>query len=59
MVVMEAMAHGVVPACTNVGGIPCHIIDGVTGFLVAGDETEEDRGTLSLYCPVCQMTDPF
>ena len=41
LVIMEAMAHGVVPACTAVGGIPAHVIDGVTGFLVAGDEAEE------------------
>jgi len=41
LVVMEAMAHGVVPVCTNVGGISEHIAHGVNGFLVdnaAGNE---------------------
>lgn len=37
MVMMEAMAHGVVPICTNVGGISWHISHGVNGFLVAGN----------------------
>jgi glycosyltransferase involved in cell wall biosynthesis len=34
MVVMEAMAYGVVPVCTNVGGLSRHIIDGKNGFLL-------------------------
>ena len=41
MVVMEAMAHGVVPICTDVGGISVHIRHGVNGFLVPGDLEEE------------------
>lgn len=32
--VMEAMAHGVVPLVTNVGGISCHITHGTTGLLI-------------------------
>lgn len=34
MVLMEAMAHGVIPVCTNVGGISEHITHGINGFLV-------------------------
>jgi len=34
MVIMEAMAHGVVPAATDVGGISRHIRNGENGFLV-------------------------
>jgi L-malate glycosyltransferase len=34
MVVMEAMANGVLPVCTDVGGIREHIQDSVNGFLV-------------------------
>jgi len=40
MVVMEAMAHGVVPLCTDVGGIPFHVTHGTNGFLVPGDADE-------------------
>jgi len=42
LVKMEAMAHGVVPIAVAVGGIPAHIQDGVTGFLVSPDQSEED-----------------
>jgi len=35
LVIMEAMARGVVPICTDVGGIACHIEQGVNGFLIA------------------------
>jgi len=38
---MEAMAYGVIPVCTDVGGISRHIVDGVNGFLIT--EREEDR----------------
>ena len=34
MVVMESMAYGVIPICTDVGGISIHISDGKNGFLV-------------------------
>jgi glycosyltransferase involved in cell wall biosynthesis len=45
LVVMEAMAHGVVPLCTSVGGIPYHIkhrengwlVDNITGEQVVND----------------------
>lgn len=40
MVVMEAMAHGAVPVCTAVGGIPVHVKHGVNGLLLA-DGSEE------------------
>jgi glycosyltransferase involved in cell wall biosynthesis len=38
LVVMEAMAHGVVPVCTTVGGIARHVIHGINGFLVENSE---------------------
>lgn len=39
LVVMEAMAHGVIPVCTRVGCIERHVHHGVNGFLVEnGDE---------------------
>jgi glycosyltransferase involved in cell wall biosynthesis len=40
LVKMEAMAFGVVPVATAVGGIPAHIADGETGFLVRPDQEE-------------------
>lgn len=39
MVIMEAMAYGVVPVATSVGGIPEHVTDGETGVLLNQDET--------------------
>ncbi len=42
LAIMEAMAHGVVPASTDVGGISTHVVDGVTGFLIPGGEAEEE-----------------
>jgi len=35
IVVMEAMAYGVIPVCTNVGGLRFHIEDGKNGFIVS------------------------
>ncbi len=32
--VMEGMAHGVIPICTNVGDIPFHIKHGKTGYII-------------------------
>lgn len=42
LVKMEAMAYGVVPLAVAVGGVPEHIIDGETGFLVEPEQSEED-----------------
>lgn len=39
VVIMEAMANGVVPVTTSVGGIPEHVTDGSNGILV--NETED------------------
>jgi glycosyltransferase involved in cell wall biosynthesis len=38
LVVMEAMAHGAVPVCTNVGGIAVHVMEGHTGVLLAPED---------------------
>ena len=38
VVVMEAMAAGVVPVVTNVGGLSEHITDNLNGFLIENDE---------------------
>ena len=39
LVVMEAMAYGVVPICTDVGGMKDHVRNDQNGFLVeSGDE---------------------
>jgi glycosyltransferase involved in cell wall biosynthesis len=41
MVIMEGMAHGVVPVSTDVGGIPLHVASGGNGWLVPNDLDEE------------------
>ncbi len=41
MVIMEAMAHGVVPICTNVGGIPFHVTHGFNGMLISSRNEDE------------------
>ena len=41
LVVMEAMAHGVVPVSTNVGGISTHVEGGVNGLLIDSIDEEE------------------
>lgn len=41
MVIMEGMAHGVVPVSTDVGGIPLHVASGGNGWLVPNDLGEE------------------
>jgi len=41
MVIMEAMAHGVVPVSTAVGGIPFHITDGKNGLLIQATDEKD------------------
>jgi glycosyltransferase involved in cell wall biosynthesis len=41
LVIMEAMARGVVPVVTDVGGISRHLTDGVNGVLVPNREEDE------------------
>jgi len=41
MVIMEAMAQGVVPITTDVGGIPLHVKSGVTGILIDNSSNED------------------
>ncbi|MCC6574759.1 MAG: glycosyltransferase family 4 protein [Planctomycetes bacterium] len=65
LVVMEAMARGGVPLCTNVGGMPRHVIPGQTGFLVESGAEEKvvtdmadilaglDRGALGTLAANC------
>ncbi|WP_224982617.1 glycosyltransferase [Geomonas agri] len=50
MVVMEAMANGVVPATTDVGGISHHLRDGENGFIL-GDCRDED-GLVSRFAAI-------
>lgn len=40
MVLMEAMAYGTIPISTSVGGIPYHLKNGITGFLVNEHDEE-------------------
>jgi L-malate glycosyltransferase len=40
MVIMESMAHGVVPVCTAVGGIPTHVHHAVNGLLLENGSDE-------------------
>jgi amino acid transporter len=40
IVLMEAMGYGAIPITTAVGGIPYHIKDGCTGFLVPSTDEE-------------------
>ncbi|WP_136524742.1 glycosyltransferase family 4 protein [Geomonas ferrireducens] len=42
MVIMEAMAFGVVPISTAVGGIPTHVQSGTNGWLVPDTADEEE-----------------
>lgn len=41
LVIMEAMAHGVVPLSTAVGGIPEHLRHGENGWLIGNHDDEE------------------
>ncbi|MEL1247945.1 glycosyltransferase family 4 protein [Flavobacterium helocola] len=47
MVMMEAMAYGVIPISTNVGGIKEHITNNTNGLLI--DETNEEE-IINLFC---------
>jgi len=38
VVIMEAMAHGIVPVSTAVGGIPFHVKHGVNGLLIKDED---------------------
>ena len=41
LVIMEAMAHGVVPVCTDVGGIPSHVKHCVNGLLLQNGSEQQ------------------
>lgn len=40
LVIMEAMAHGVITVSTDVGGIPQHIHNGFNGFLIKNESED-------------------
>jgi glycosyltransferase involved in cell wall biosynthesis len=42
VVIMEAMAHAVVPISTDVGGIPDHVRHGINGILIRNAEAEDE-----------------
>lgn len=56
LVLMEAMAHGVVPVSTNVGGIGRHLQHGENGFLVSNcqDEVEIVRSLVRIVEIACR-----
>ncbi len=41
MVIMEGMAHGVIPISTDVGGVKDHIINAITGYCVNNSSEEQ------------------
>lgn len=54
MVIMEAMAHGVIPIVTAVGGIPNHVRNSSNGFLIK-DEADEDQLVKEFVCRIEQL----
>jgi glycosyltransferase involved in cell wall biosynthesis len=52
MVIMEAMAHGVVPISTDVGGISRHLTQGNNGWLV--DATSAEERIVDDFCRIIQ-----
>ena len=52
MVIMEAMAHGVVPISTDVGGISRHLTQGINGWLV--DPTSAEERIVDDFCRIIQ-----
>ncbi|MBU5636002.1 glycosyltransferase family 4 protein [Geomonas sp. Red69] len=59
MVIMEAMAFGVVPVSTTVGGIPSHVHSGTNGWLVpeAADEGEIVDRMCEMAAAMCEERD--
>jgi glycosyltransferase involved in cell wall biosynthesis len=55
MVIMEAMAHGVVPVSTSVGGIPFHVEHGINGLLIKDED--EDKIVQSIVNEIKRLTD--
>lgn len=55
LVVMEAMAHGVVPVCTAVGGIPSHVRHEINGLLL--EDGPEDRVVEQLADAVARLAE--
>lgn len=45
-VILEAMSYGLIPVCTNVGGIPDIIINNVNGFLAQKGDVDSIRKTI-------------
>lgn len=55
LVVMEAMARGVVPVCTAVGGIPSHLRHGINGLLL--EDGPEDQVVERLAAAVARLAE--
>ncbi len=53
-VVMEAMARGIPVIATSVGGLPDLVVDGVTGFLVPGNDSAALAGAMKRLCDSAQ-----
>ncbi len=56
MVIMEAMAQGVVPVSTDVGGIPVHVFSGRNGWLVSAGQGEDEivEEMISIIARMCR-----
>lgn len=55
LVVMEAMAHGVVPVCTAVGGIPFHVRHENNGLLL--EDGAEERVVEQLVAAIARLAE--
>jgi len=53
MVVMEAMAYGVIPVVTDVGGLSTHIRNGYNGFLIS--DTKGDENIIKDFIAILQI----
>ncbi|WP_173202125.1 glycosyltransferase family 4 protein [Geobacter sp. SVR] len=57
MAVMEAMAHGMVPVVTPVGGIPDHVRNGENGILLSHDESQLPAEIAARLSELCASPD--
>ncbi|ACH40434.1 MAG: hypothetical protein ACD_55C00117G0003 [uncultured bacterium] len=61
MVIMEAMAQGVVPVSTDVGGIPTHVSSGHNGWLVSAGLSEDGivEEMVAIVARMCRDREPL